>query len=296
MTEFLAVSGNAPTMVSGAVTHVGGVRKTNEDSFFVDERICLVADGMGGHEAGEVASGLVVDLFEKEARQEPIELAEMEPLLSLINDAIRTTGDENGTVGMGTTVVGVAVISNGDGDSAVVFNVGDSRCYRLVGGELEQVTVDHSYVQEMIDAGEIEPDEAATHPMRNVVTRALGVDDNVRADYTVLEETDCRLLLCSDGLSGEADIEDIATILREESDPQSAALRLVEAVLSGRAPDNVTAVVVDLTFRSTAPEDDTVPNAVFLVDEVEITAPRAFPPPERSGVQRQPMPIVEELP
>src|SRR6056297_1294825 len=172
----------------GAVSHVGGLRTTNEDSYFVSDHVCLVADGMGGHAAGEVASQLVVESFDSLDDSQPLDLLAFEPLLTAINTRIRDVGSANGTSGMGTTVVGVALISNGSGMSAVVFNVGDSRCYRLVDGVLSQVTVDHSHVQELMEAGDITAEQAASHPMRNVVTRALGVDPAVRADYTVLDD------------------------------------------------------------------------------------------------------------
>lgn len=258
----------------GAVTHVGGHRTTNEDSYFVSDRVCLVADGMGGHAAGEVASGLVVESFESLDTADPLGLLEFEPLLSAINTRIREVGSERGTIGMGTTIVGVALIPNGSGASAVVFNVGDSRCYRLTGATLRQVTVDHSHVQELIESGDITEDEAATHPMRNVVTRALGVDPTVRADYTVLDDVNCRLLLCSDGLSGELPENVILDVLQQEADPNVAALRLVEHVLQGPAPDNITAVVVDVTVVADGGVDDTLPTP-FVVDEIDITAPRS---------------------
>jgi len=280
-----------PEMAWGAVSHVGGVRTMNEDAFFGSDRVCLVADGMGGHEAGEVASGLVVELFEQALGQRLLGLSDLEPLLTAVNHRIRRLGEENGTEGMGTTVVGVGLIANGDAVSAVVFNVGDSRCYRLRGGVLEQVTTDHSHVQELIAAGELSVAEASQHPLRNVVTRALGVDEDVRADFTVLDDLSCRLLLCSDGLSGEVDEDTIHGVLISELDPQAAATALVEAVLGGRAPDNVTAVVVDITFDDSV-GDVTVPNARIRLDDVEITAPRELPAPDSiSGHLPAPNPI-----
>ncbi len=206
---------------------------------------------------------------------EPLELLGFEPLLNTINTRIRVVGSENGTTGMGTTVVGVALIPNGSGSSAVVFNVGDSRCYRLAKDLFQQVTVDHSHVQELIESGEITPDQASVHPMRNVVTRALGVESTVRADYTVLDETSCRLLLCSDGLSGEMDQQAIVEVLQHEVDPNLAALRLVEFVLEGQAPDNITAVVVDVEFGpgGGGDADDTRPKPDNAA--ADITAPRA---------------------
>lgn len=267
-----------PAMVSGAVSHVGGIRTMNEDSYLTSDRVCLVADGMGGHEAGEVASGLAAELFERTFGLGILDVGDLEPLFTSINRQIRQVGVENGTEGMGTTVVGLGLIANGDTVSAVVFNVGDSRCYRLLDGKLEQLTTDHSHVQELITAGELSAADASRHPMKNVVTRALGVEREIRADYTLLDEVSCRLLLCSDGLSGEISDERIREILSSEADPQAAATALVESVLEGRAPDNVTAVVVDVTFDDVV-DDITVPNDRRPTD-IEITAPRPLPPPE----------------
>ena len=287
----------------GATSHVGGVRSTNEDSYFLSERVCLVADGMGGHAAGEVASGLVAETFGSLDEDRPMELLELEPLLNAINTRIREVGSENGTTGMGTTVVGVALIRNGGGSSAVVFNVGDSRCYRVSDRGLEQITVDHSHVQELIDAGDITREQAASHPMRNVVTRALGVETAVRADYIVLDDVDCRLLLCSDGLSGELSDEAMLDTLASEPDPGAAALALVESVLAGRAPDNITAVVVDVRFSDVAVQGDvdvTTPTPVVASD-VDITAPRSVVgrrpdvPPPSNGVVVDPDHVNKEM-
>lgn len=258
------------------MTHVGAVRTVNEDSYFTSDRLCLVADGMGGHEAGEVASGLATELLgEAVAAREELALLDLEPLISSVNRSIRAYGADHEATGMGTTVVGVAVIANGGTYSAVVFNVGDSRCYRLVEGRIEQLTTDHSHVQELVDAGEISMTEARSHPLRNVVTRALGVDAEVRADYFVLDDVSCRLLLCSDGLSGDVGLDVIEATLVDHTAPSVAAQRLIDAALDGAARDNITAVVVDLEFAMAHPDDDTVPNQQVRSIAAEITAPRS---------------------
>lgn len=267
-------------MSASGVSHVGAVRTVNEDSYFVSERLCLVADGMGGHEAGEIASGLVAELFDGAVSGvDELELLDLEPLLTSINESIRTYGEKHETLGMGTTVVGVAVIANGDSHSAVVFNVGDSRCYRLLDGRLDQLTTDHSHVQELIDSGEITELEARSHPLRNVVTRALGADAQVRADYVVLDDLSCRLLLCSDGLSGEVPSDSIGSIMRADSDPHATAACLIDAALAGAARDNITAVVIDLHFPDQTAADVTLPNNVALDLGADITSPRAVKVP-----------------
>jgi serine/threonine protein phosphatase PrpC len=267
-------------MSSGAMTHVGAVRTINEDAFLTTGRLCLVADGMGGHEAGEIASGLVTELFGDALKADgDLELLDLEPLISSINQSIRSYGTEHEALGMGTTVVGAVTIANGGGQSVVVFNVGDSRCYRLMGSDMRQLTTDHSHVQELIDSGEISQVEARTHPLRNVVTRALGADADVHADYIVLADENCRLLLCSDGLSSEVGFDEIAS-LASHSDPAIAAGRLIDAALRGAARDNITAVVVDLEFPGAVAEDDTVPNLYDEATAAEITAPREPVPSE----------------
>jgi protein phosphatase len=147
---------------------------------------------------------------------------------------------------MGTTVSGIAVVTEDGAPRWAVFNVGDSRVYRFADGELVQVTVDHSEVQELVDAGLLDPDEAARHPLRNLLTRALGSRELSEVDVWVLEpQPGERFLACTDGLTGELDDDAIAGILAAEDDPQAAAEALVAAAVSAGGRDNVTAVVVD---------------------------------------------------
>ncbi len=237
-----------PTFSWGAGTHVGGVRDHNEDAFFVSPDVCVVADGMGGHQAGEVASQLVTQIVADVFGTHRLDVSELPRFVSALNAAVLRKGAENNTRGMGTTVVGVAVADNGDAPSAVVFHVGDSRCYRLCNGVMKQLTSDHSHVEELVQAGRITAEEAATHPLRNVITRALGADVSVEADFHVLDDEDCRILLCSDGLSGEIDDDRIWDLLTAHTDPSAAAVALIDAVLEGRARDNITAIVVDVAF------------------------------------------------
>lgn len=254
----LSTDARRPTFTWGAGTHVGGVRDHNEDAFFVSPDVCVVADGMGGHAAGEVASQLVTHLVADVFGAHRLDVSELPRFVSALNAAVVRKGAENNTRGMGTTVVGVAVADNGDAPSAVVFHVGDSRCYRLCNGVMKQLTSDHSHVQELVKAGEITQEEALTHPLRNVITRALGADVAVVADFHVLDEEDCRVLLCSDGLSGEIDDDRIRDLLTSNSNPTSAAVALIDAVLDGPAHDNVTVVVVDVIFPERAPVSSAV--------------------------------------
>lgn len=245
-----------PTLTWGAVTHGGGVRDHNEDAFFVSEDVCVVADGMGGHDAGEVASQLVTQIVSETFGSRRLQVTELPGVVTNLNDAVRTTGARNDTRGMGTTLVGVALTDNGEDESAVIFHVGDSRCYRLVDGTMNQVTTDHSHVQELLDGGRITQNEVRTHPLRNVITRALGAEEKVRADFHVLPDADCRLLLCSDGLSNELDDQRIAELLLAWPDPRDAAGALLDAAIEGTAGDNVTVIVVDLRFVGRDPTHD----------------------------------------
>ena len=265
-------SSAAPTFTWGATTHVGGVRSHNEDAFYVSDDVCVVADGMGGHEAGEVASQLVTQLVSEGFGPRRFDVAELPRFVSTLNAAVLRKGVENNTRGMGTTVVGVAVADNGDTPSAVVFHVGDSRCYRLAGGVMTQLTTDHSHVQTLIQAGRITPAEALTHPLRNVITRALGAAAAVEADFHVLADEDCRLLLCSDGLSGEIDDDRIRELLAANVDPSIAAVALVEAVLQGPARDNVTAIVLDIAFPDAHPSDELRGAGLHRAGSADITA------------------------
>ena len=268
-----------PTFSWGAGTHVGGVRDHNEDAFFVSPDVCVVADGMGGHEAGEVASQLVTHIVADVFGAHHLDVSELPRFVSALNAAVLRKGAENNTRGMGTTVVGVAVAENGDTPSAVVFHVGDSRCYRLCNGVMKQLTSDHSHVQELVQAGRITQEEALTHPLRNVITRALGADVAVEADFHVLDDENCRILLCSDGLSGEINDDRIWDLLTSHADPTTAAVALIDAVLEGPARDNVTAIVVDVVFpepdltKSALPASSTAePTDTTADDTAEVTA------------------------
>jgi serine/threonine protein phosphatase PrpC len=245
----------------GSATDVGLVREHNEDAFFAQFPVFVVADGMGGRAAGEVASGLTSKRFRELASGGPITVDEVNRALVDANGLVH---DHSGTAaqldGMGTTAVGLVHVTDKLQDLWLVFNVGDSRLYRLYQGTLEQVTTDHTEVQEMIDLGSISPDEAKVHPLRHVITRAVGTDDLVDPDIWLLTPVPGeRFLLCSDGLTGEVTDAAIAEVLASEGDPALAAVRLVEKAVASGGHDNVTVVVVDVfaddqeDLRDTAP-------------------------------------------
>lgn len=230
----------------GYGTDRGLRREKNEDSFIAADPIFAVADGMGGHEAGEVASGICVrtlaDAPQLAAGQRNATAGVVQQYLVTADESIReATGSQ-----AGTTLSGVVVVEQLGVPYWLVLNIGDSRTYCLSRGIFSQVSVDHSAVQELVDAGQISQAQAAVHPRRNVVTRALGTGDEAEADYWLLpiEEGD-RILVCSDGLNGELSDDHIAHILSSEADPQAAADELIQAALRSGGRDNVTVIVVD---------------------------------------------------
>jgi len=232
----------------GYGTDRGLRREMNEDSFIASDPVFAVADGMGGHEAGEIASGICVRTL---ARIPQLASGERDATAGVVQEYL-LMADEGirGATGSraGTTLSGVVVVEQMGVPYWLVLNIGDSRTYRLSQGKLSQVSVDHSEVQELVDAGQITQAQAAVHPRRHVVTRALGTGDETEADYWLLpiEEGD-RILVCSDGLNGELDDQHISNILRSRADPQAAVDELIQAALRSGGRDNVTCIVLDAT-------------------------------------------------
>jgi protein phosphatase len=233
---------------AGAATAVGHRRRHNEDAVLCGPHWFVVADGMGGHLAGDVASAVAVAEFASRTTP-PISVDEIHRAVTSANVAVSSRAHADGTVGMGTTIVGATVVGPADSASVAVFHVGDSRCYRLLDGELALLTTDHSHVQELVDSGRITASDTASHPLRNVVTRALGQHADIAADIITIDRPG-RLLLCSDGLSSELDARSIGRVLAGVGHPQVAADRLVELALAGAARDNVTALVVDFDLAA----------------------------------------------
>ena len=236
------------------LTHAGKVRQNNEDALLVgegeDETLFVVADGIGGFEAGEVASSLAVDVLK--------DLQPDEPFKAAIGEANRRIvaagrGDEK-LSGMGTTVVAIRFGGKQGEPVAEVAHVGDSRAYLVRGGDMNPITEDHSLVAELVRSGDLTRDEAAEHPQKNLITRALGADEEVDVDTAILPiEAGDRILLCSDGLSDMVSETGISEILAESpDDPERAARVLLSAALDAGGNDNITVVVVDVKEQPAA--------------------------------------------
>ncbi|MCP2271921.1 protein phosphatase [Actinokineospora diospyrosa] len=251
-----------PTIRAGAATDVGLVRAANEDNYVVTAAVFAVADGMGGHAAGDVASGLAVAGLAQLGTEGTLRPDDVRRHIVRLNGDILAAAARNPEqLGMGTTVTGLCLVDFAGSPHWVVFNVGDSRVYRYAERELVQLTVDHSEVTELVAAGELSPAEAATDPRRNVVTRALGSPLPPEPDLLVFPPTEGdRFLVCSDGLTGELDDAAIAAVLGAQGDPVAAAAALVRDAVAAGGRDNVTAVVVDHVSAPTAPTgDETAP-------------------------------------
>lgn len=233
---------------SAAVSHVGKVRSNNQDSGYAGEHLFVVADGMGGHAGGDVASAIAVHRIaevDREYETAAEALTDLEASLLAANTRLADTVLEHRELtGMGTTVSAIVRV----GHHLALAHIGDSRIYLLRRGRLQQVTSDHTFVQRLVDSGRITAEEAAVHPRRNVLMRVLGDVDAAPEIDTLLLETEPgdRWLLCSDGLSSYVTDEKIAAVLGRLDDPNAAANRLVKEALDNGAPDNVTVVLVDV--------------------------------------------------
>ena len=235
------------TKLSGAAaTDVGRVRQMNEDRYLVGDGIYAVADGVGGHQAGEVAAQAAVEaLAEHFTERSP------QGLVDAVHDANRAVWElaqENAERrGMGTTLTSVALVAHEGEDQLAIANVGDSRTYLFQRGDLLQVTEDHSLVEELVREGQLTPAEAQVHPQRSIITRALGMEPEIQVDiWTITPYAGDRLLLCSDGLTNEVSVDKIAATLRQLSDPQEAARDLVRQARAHGGNDNITVVVIDV--------------------------------------------------
>jgi serine/threonine protein phosphatase PrpC len=245
-------------LVWAAATHAGRVRARNEDAILTRPPLFVIADGMGGHDAGDVASSTAVNVLA--ALADRGELSR-----SAVLDAVRTANRQLAVLGhrtgrtMGTTMCGLAALTIHPAPHLILFNVGDSRAYRLRTGALDQLTHDHSVVQELVDAGTIRPDEARHHPRRNVVTRALGTEGYLPIDWwTVSVDPGDRFLLTTDGLTGELEDPDIGAILAGAPDPRTAADALVDAALWCGGRDNVSVIVVEVAGTTDGVASDAI--------------------------------------
>jgi serine/threonine protein phosphatase PrpC len=254
-----------------AASDRGHVRRVNEDSYLAVPPVFLVADGMGGHSFGDRASQATARVFA--TRLDPDEASTVVQVLAAVHEADRVVhaiGDEELA---GSTLAGIALVREGDSDELrwMVFNVGDSRVYRF-DDSLEQLSVDHSAVQELLDDGSIVPGEERDHPDRNVVTRAIGMGD-AEPDVWILPTGGReRFLLCSDGLTKELDDATITDVLSREDGDLSPADRLVSAALAAGGLDNVTVVVIDAVVVHNG---DRELDASLIPARLEDTRPRA---------------------
>jgi protein phosphatase len=228
-----------------AATDQGLVRSNNEDAVFVGNRLFVVADGMGGLPAGELASDILVRALEVvdglPDTGEPLQdlLAALRTANERIEEAI---ADDGARDGMGTTVTALLL----SGDSVAALNVGDSRCYLVRDGALTQLTRDDTYVQALVDQGVLTPDDARRHPQRALVTQAVQGGDFQPTGRMVPIRAGDRFLLCSDGLSDYVTDEVIGETLRTEADRKSCAAGLINRTLEAGAPDNVSVIVCDV--------------------------------------------------
>ncbi len=232
---------------AGAATDTGQVRASNQDAVLMAEPVFAVADGMGGHAAGEIASQVAVESLQEASATSRRELVEA---VQQANRAVWERAEaEPDLRGMGTTMCVVALVHGAapDDDRILVANVGDSRVYQLHDGDLDQITDDHSLVEDLVREGRLSPDEARSHPQRNILTRVLGNEPEVEVDsWEIIPHRGDRFLLCSDGLFNEVDDDRIASVLRRLADPDDAARELVALANRGGGRDNISVVVVNV--------------------------------------------------
>lgn len=239
-----------PAVRWGAATDVGMVRAGNEDAYVCEPMVFGVADGMGGHQAGEVASAIAAriirDRLSAGASNVGVVVASVVEANASIYQAAHASVDHHG---MGTTLTALVVMRPDESNISrfALINVGDSRTYLLRNGVLHRATIDHSYVQELVNTGHITEEEARSHPRRNIVTRALGIEPTVRVDtWLVPMVHGDRFILCSDGLVDEVSDDEITEIAVANDDPEATAQQLIAKANANGGRDNVTVVVVDV--------------------------------------------------
>ncbi|MBU1588490.1 MAG: protein phosphatase 2C domain-containing protein [Actinobacteria bacterium] len=243
MSEITAAGGVVLAVAS--VTDPGLKRQVNEDSLFAESPVFLVADGMGGYEAGDLASAAVVDAFRPMAGEGFAELAGIRGALIAASAGVAAVAGDTKR-GAGSTVTGVVIVEHDGLPHWLVFNVGDSRVYRHFGSELEQLTVDHSLGQELVDKGELKREDMQSFSERNVITRAIGAADSTADSWLMPVVNGERLLICSDGLHSELPDEGIRATLTMSGKPESAAATLVQRAKDAGGKDNISVIVIDV--------------------------------------------------
>jgi protein phosphatase len=260
--DVISIAGEVDGMRWGAATDAGRVRTNNEDAFLAQNNVWAVADGMGGHQAGEIASAMAVSTLRERlgsgvSNVDVAIAAVVEANASIFHGAYSNAEQR----GMGTTLVALVVINPTDAGGTTerrlaLLNVGDSRAYLWRAGVLHRASIDHSYVQELVSTGHISEAEARHHPRRNIVTRALGIEPTVRVDtWTFPLVRGDRFVMCSDGLVDEVDDADIQSVVAQFTDPHTCAERLVAMANESGGRDNVTVVVLDV-LEGSQPTDD----------------------------------------
>ena len=229
----------------GSATHIGQ-REENQDRFLAVPPVFAVADGMGGHAAGAEAAQKAVDCLSKTIGQPTLTVQALQDAVRAADESIRALGQADASmVGAGTTVAGVALVEDAGELRWAVFHIGDSRVYAWTPDSWRQATVDHSLVQVLIESGHVAPENAATHPQRNIVTRALGVGAGGDADVTMLPlEVGQRFLVCSDGLSNEVTDERLTELMGSDSPPDAIAQQMVTEAVANGGRDNIAAVIL----------------------------------------------------
>lgn len=238
-------------IVVGSRTDIGRARERNEDAFIVREPLFAVADGMGGHRGGDVASKIAVEALEEldpTAEDGAKEIAER--IREANRRIVERSLSDRSVRGMGTTVTALLA----DRSKAHLAHVGDSRAYLFRDGTLQQLSEDHRLVQRMVREGKIRPEEAETHPQRNILTRVLGVDEPLEVDLLTLDlHAGDRILLCTDGLTSMVGEDELRSILERDRDPQRACDDLVQAANARGGDDNITVLVLDVVQEGDRP-------------------------------------------
>ncbi len=259
---------------SGSATDTGLVRSVNQDLAVETTTLFAVADGMGGHAGGEVAARLAVDALSAAFGRQPTGSGLSQAVTEANAVVFQHSQDNPELRGMGTTLTALSLVNEGGQDVLALVNVGDSRSYRFHDGELTQITTDHSLAEEMVRSGELTTAEAAVHPHRHILTRALGVSSEVAVDlWRIQPVRGDRFLLCSDGLTNELELSQISEVLASVGDPHRAAELLVQAARTHGGSDNITVVVVDVVVGD---DNDAVPVvAAVNADFVPVPVPGA---------------------
>ena len=256
-----------PDLDWGLATNVGRLRDLNEDALVAEPPLFAVADGMGGHAAGEVAADLALQEMRSLASLDFVGSQEVVEAIAHANQRIvdHASGESQG---MGTTLAGLCLGTVGGSPHWIVFNIGDSRVYRFADGVLERLTTDHSEVQELVAAGHISADQARVHPNRNIITRSLGTEPAPTPDVWVIPAGEAETyLVCSDGLTGEVSDDDIRQVLDHGAAAQQSADELCGLALNAGGHDNISVVIVRGQGQvSSEVDDSTAPRALVRKD------------------------------